>query len=120
MGAREDADRVVRNINEGLFVRRRAALYALSLNYAALAIQYFRSQQDRGRFWSNQTFQAKDRMFTDAFEEGDTVVGWFMAHGVSYGPYLELANDGVHAAIRPTIKRFAGRFFQDVQRLYRD
>lgn len=120
MAARDDADRITRNVYEGLFIRRRAALYALSLNYAAMALQYFMREQERNRFWDNQTFQAKDRVFANAFEQGDTVVGWFIAHGVDYGVYLELANDGVHAALRPVIQRFAGRFFRDVRRIYGD
>lgn len=99
-----------------IYERRRAAIYALSLRYAGLAINYFRQQQAGGAFWNNQTNQAKDRMFTDAYILGN-IIGWFMAHGVEYGPYLELANDGKNQAIRPVINRFAPRFFRDVQEI---
>lgn len=45
-------------------------------------------------------------------------MGWFAAHGVDYGLYLELANDKRNAALLPTIKRFAGRYLGDVKRIY--
>jgi len=102
-----------------IFERRKAAIYALSLRYAALAINYFRAEQSGGRFWNNETKTAKDTMFTNAFIEDD-VIGWFMAHDVEYGPYLELANNRQNEAIAPVIKRFAGRFFRDVKELLSD
>ena len=111
--------RIVSNRIATIYLRRRAQIFAISLRYAALAIAYFRSQQAGNRYWVNQTNQAKDRMFTDAFQDDD-VIGWFMAHGVQYGVYLELANDRQNEAIRPVIQRYAGRFFRDVRSLYSD
>jgi len=102
-----------------IYERRKAALYALSLQYAGLAINYFRQQQSNNAYWNNQTNLAKDLMFTDAFIEND-IIGWFMAHGVEYGPYLELANDGQNQAIRPIIQRFAGRFIRNAKELFVD
>ena len=94
-------------------------MYALSLEFAGLAINYFRAQQANGAYWTNQTNQAKDLMFTGGFIESE-VIGWFMSHGVEYGPYLELANNGQNQAIRPIIQRFAGRFFKRAKELYGD
>lgn len=123
MSAPTGVNEVKKNILS-IYERRRSALFALSLFYAGLAINYFRESQPsgfgvRGKFWTNQTNQARDRMFTDAFIE-DNVVGWFMAHGVQYGTYLELANNRQNEAIRPIIQRFAGRFFRDVKKIYGD
>ena len=103
----------------GIYDRRRAALFALSLRYAGLALQFFRAQQSTGRYWENQTNTALNAMFSDAFQSGD-VVGWFLAHGVQYGVYLELANDRRHEAIRPIVAMFAPRFIQDVKELFGD
>lgn len=114
----DDIRRVLHRTND-IYERRRAAVYALSLQYAALALNYFRQQQAQSRYWQNQTGLARDLMFSDAFMEGQ-IIGWFMAHGVEYGPYLELANDGKNQAIRPVIQRYAGRFFRDVRSLYGD
>lgn len=106
----------------GAYARAEAQLYALCLYYAGLAINYFRSVQPaktgaKGKFWHNQTGQAALRMFTDAFKE-NLIYGWFMAHGVQYGAYLELANDRKHEAIRPIIQRFAGRFLADARKIF--
>ena len=115
-----DVDRVKGNIR-GIFERRRAWLYAQSLAYAGLAIRNFRARQPagrgaRGRYWVNRTGQAAARMFTEGFMDRRSI-GWFMAHGVDYGVYLELANDRRNEAIRPTVEKF-GRQFMDRVRAY--
>lgn len=128
MGAREDANRVKKNILT-TFQRRQAAIFAISAQYAVLAIQKFKDEQDtglqtEGKFWFNRTNQAVDRMFTVPFIDG-LDVGWRMGHGVEYGVYLELANDRRNEAIRPTVRFFTDRrrknnFFRAVARLYTD
>lgn len=114
--AADDVARVIFNVR-GIYERRRAQVYALCLYYSALAINYFKAEQSGGAFWKNQTNQAKDRMFSGAYQE-QNIIAWFMAHGVQYGVYLELANDGRHQAIRPVIQRFVGRFYQDLKKIY--
>lgn len=114
-------NKVKQNIN-AIYERRRAAVYALCLEYAARAIEWFHDIQPPipdswGAFWNNQTGQASLRMKTDAFIEGD-IIGWFMAHTVEYGPYLELSNNRQNEAIRPVIRHFAGYFFEDIRKLY--
>jgi hypothetical protein len=101
------------------YERREAGVYAKSLQYAGYAINYFRSQQKNGAYWTNRTGTARDVMFSKAFIEGN-IVGWFLSHDVEYGPYLEEANDGIHQAIRPIIQRYAGRFIRDCQELFHD
>lgn len=116
MSVGDDVRKVKNNI-AGIYERRAAGVYALSLEYAAIALRYFRQVQSGGGFWTNRTSEALNRMFSNAFRSGNEV-GWFMAHGVDYGVYLELANDRRNEAIRPTIQRFSGRFFQAVKGLY--
>ena len=99
-----------------IYDRKRAALYALALKYAGEAINFFRKEQAQGTYWTNRTSQAKDRMFTNAFIE-DNVIGWFMAHGVEYGPYLEKANNGIHEAIRPIMIEFGLKFIKDAREI---
>lgn len=113
-----DTSKAVKNI-KSIYERRIAALYALSLNYAAISLNYFRQAQSNNKFWNNQTYDAMNRVFTDAQIQGSTI-SWGMAHGVAYGIALELANNGRHAAITPVIRRFAPRFFRDVQEIYSD
>lgn len=118
MAIEDDANRVKGNI-KSIYERRRQAVYALSLNYAARALNAFRAAQGTNRFWMNQTGQARDRMFSNA-ELTDNVVSWFMAHGVSYGVYLELANDRQHEALRPIIAALFPRFKRDLEQIYGD
>jgi len=109
----------VKKRTESLFERKRAALYALSLRYAAEALNDFRKKQAQNAYWTNRTGTARDLVFSDAYLE-ETEVGWFIAHGVEYGVYLELANNGRYEALRPTIKEFAKPFFNDAKKLYKD
>lgn len=110
---------LVKNNIKNIYEKRKVAIYALCLDYAGFAINYFRRQQDNNKYWNNQIGNAKDLMFTNAFIEKN-VIGWFMSHSVEYGPYLELANDGKNQAIRPIIQKFAGPFLKDVKELYSD
>lgn len=110
--------RTVRNISS-IYERRRVALYALSLETAARALNEFRALQAQNFFWTNQTGEAMRRVFTRAFRRDDAI-GWIMAHGVEYGVYLELANDGRHQAIRVIVRKYADQFFREARRIYGD
>lgn len=106
---------------ENIYERRKAAVYSLALRYATLAINDFRKKQAGNNYWENRSTQAMKRMFTKGFISGGTnsdVVGFLMAHGVEYGPYLELANNGLNEAIRPTMNKWAKLFIAAVRRLY--
>lgn len=114
---------LLKNIRS-IYNRKEAALYALALNFAAIALNYFRQVQSstpgtKGAFWTNRTGQAAARVFSNAELTRD-FISWYMAHGVQYGVYLELANDRKHEAIRPIIQRYVGRFLQDAQKVYKD
>lgn len=109
---------VIKNISN-IFERRRAAVYALALRWAANTINYFRSHQAGNTFWENRTTTAMRLMFTKAFIDGDQV-GFLMAHMVEYGVYLELANNGKNEAIRPTMSRYSRLFLDAVKKLYEE
>jgi hypothetical protein len=102
MGLDNDIEKVNQNIADA-FERKIAAGFALFEDEAIRTIQEFNDLQAGGEFWENRTFQAKDRMFTEAFKS-DEAIGFIMAHGVQYGVYLELANNRKHQAIRPMIE----------------
>jgi hypothetical protein len=82
-----------------------------------MALQWFRAQQSGNAFWQNETYDAMNRMFSGVFKK-ENMIGWFMAHEMDYGVYLELANDGVHAAIRPTINNFFWKFYKKARLIY--
>jgi len=114
----DNIDGVKKNI-ASIFDKRKIAILALAFQYAGYADKYFNDNQARNEYWNNQSYDAKNRMFTDAKIEGN-IIFWRMGHGVEYGPYLELANNGRNQAIRPIIQKYAGRFFRDVKELYAD
>jgi hypothetical protein len=116
MSVIEDTRKVLLRTRK-IYERRRLAVYALSLNYAAQALRLFQERQSGDLYWNNQTKQAYQRMFANA-EMTEKVVSWFMAHGVDYGIYLELANNRAHEAIRPIINELYPRFREDLERLY--
>ncbi len=102
---------------EGIYERRRQAALAISRQYALKAIAYFQKQQENNRYWINETDQAMNRMFTKAFLDLNST-GWFMAHGVDYGVYLELANNRKNQAIKPVIDTFKEAYLHDIQSLF--
>jgi hypothetical protein len=97
--------------------RRRSAAIALCLHYAGMALQRFRQKQASNKFWDNQTKVALDTVFSDAIVT-DGAVGFFLAHLVEYGVYLELANDRKNQALVPTVMAFYSRFHCDLEALY--
>lgn len=104
---------------KNIYARREAVLFALSKQYAERALQIFNdAQKNQEEYWNNQTFQAVDSVFSDAFREDD-FIGFFIAHGKDYGVYLELANDRQNEALRPIIDVLWIDFKKDVERLFK-
>jgi hypothetical protein len=109
----------VSGLNRGIgdaFKRRKVAIYALCLQFAARALNTFRQNQRDEKYWHNQTGVAMARVFSRAFQESDAV-GWFMAHAVQYGPYLEIANDRKHEALRPILEELLPEFMRSLREL---
>lgn len=107
---------VAANISK-IYQRRRAALFALAGNNALDALLRFKRAQAQNTFWKNESNDAMNLMYTKPFIRGD-IIGFRMGHGVFYGIYLEKANDGRHAAIRPIISIQAKRFHKEAEALY--
>ena len=101
------------------YTKRQLAVIALCKYYSKLIIQDFKKEQEGEKYWKNRSNFAKDLMFTTVFKDlANEAVGVRMAHGVSYGVYLELANNEEHAAIRPTINKFLADFKKDLGKIY--
>lgn len=115
-----------------IFERRRSAAIALCIEYAGRILAEFRKRQPpdaastwiaqyngvgTGDYWNNQTTAAARSVFSDAIVEDDEI-GFFIAHMVEYGVYLELANDRRHEALRPLIEEFYEPFRKDLSELY--
>lgn len=106
--SRKVADFVAKRWNS----RTIPALYALSQQTALEAINSAKHNAP----WEDQTTQARAQLFMTAYRS-DEAIGFFVAHGVQYGVYLELANDGKYEILRPTINVFGQQFFVGVRRL---
>lgn len=109
---------------KSIFDRRKVQVLAISRFYAARMLQDFRTRQgmapnSQGEFWFNNTSQAARRMTATADIEGD-IIRLVMAHGVAYGPNLELGNDGRHAAIKPIIDKWKDSYLAAVRSVYAD
>lgn len=102
---------------EAIFQRKIAALYAESKRLSAEAVDEMQQKQEGNQFWNNQTRQALLRLFGDAFLDKDAV-GFFLAHGVEYGVYLELANNRQNAILVPTIGKYALKLKLFAQELF--
>lgn len=97
--------------------RRKIASIALCRYYAARALENFRVIQNVDGFWTNRTESALAEVFSGAINE-DGEIGFFLAHAVDYGVYLELANDRKHEALRPIIMDLYPEFEKDLKEIW--
>jgi hypothetical protein len=119
MSAATDARSVSQKIRGHYGEQFRVALLGLAQAHLAAALDHFHkvqpSQQGRtGRFWTNQTSDAANRVFGEAFAT-EKAVGFFLAHGVEYGIYLELANNRQNEALRPLIEIYGNQYIMAVE-----
>ena len=114
--ADNDFNDLKKNIKD-IYNRKRRAALAICLQYASIAAKYIKDAQASNRFWTNQTGSAKDLIFGGVIKS-ENEIGWFIAHGVSYGVYLEIANNRKNAVLLPTMARYYSRFIRDIQELY--
>lgn len=107
-----------------IFSDRTTEVFLLANTYSKACLDEFQSEQKTGagvigKYWHNRTGLAADRMFAEPIEEG-TSIGWFMAHTMDYGVYLELCNNRDHEAIRPLVEKWGALFIAKVRELYGD
>jgi hypothetical protein len=69
-----------------------------------------------GRFWTNQTGDTESRVFGEVILT-DGAIGFFLAHGVEWGIYLELANNRQNESLRPLIEIYGNMYIIAVRKL---
>jgi hypothetical protein len=111
-----DVEAVKANI-ASFFEKKKTATIALCSYYAALALQTFRERQIGDEFWNNQTNTAYNTVFAESFSDGESV-GWFIAHAIEYGVYLEIANDRRHESLRPIVEELFPQFELDLKEIW--
>lgn len=103
---------VIRNLRNWE-VRRRAAIVALAQDWAGT----LEGQAKINAPWRDVTGHARGGL------RGEIVVGRnqviiALAHSMSYGVYLELANDGRHAILKPTLDAAIPDIYRTYKRLW--
>lgn len=113
---RRQVETVMHNI-DAANVRKVIASIALCRYYSAKALETFRRFQAFNEFWTNRTLAAYNSVFANSFAE-DAEIGFFLAHGVSYGVYLELANNRKYEAIWPIIRDIDSEFEIQLRKIW--
>jgi len=71
--------------------------------------------------WERLTGQArrmiKGSRIDEETEGGEGVLGFRLAHRVSYGAYLEYAHSGKHAVLRPALEHFREGFLESAKKI---
>ncbi len=78
--------------------RQRGAVVALAKTWAG----QLEGRAKRNAPWQDRTSNARNGLFGSTEIRGDTVY-IRVAHSMEYGVFLELANDGRFAILRPTV-----------------
>lgn len=120
MGAVTDSRTVTTKLR-GILADREKNIKARAHAYLGQMLQAFHERQPSGqgiagKYWTNQTSEAANAVFGEVFAT-KTEIGFFIAHGVKYGIYLELANDRKNQALGPLIEEFGMKFIASVQKL---
>jgi hypothetical protein len=92
--------------------RLHRALFILAVSYAPRIEAWMKENA----VWTDRTSNARQTLWSEAFDFADVVVLAF-GHGVSYGQFLEWANQGRYAIITPALDYFAPKVWQDAKGL---
>jgi hypothetical protein len=94
-------------------VKRRAKAFAATYckRYAAQAEQWAKEHAE----WNDHTGDARELM-TGFVINDDTAIGFGVAHRKEYGFWLETANDGKYAILKPTVAHFLPQFMEAARR----
>jgi hypothetical protein len=71
-------------------------------SYAVKAEQYAKEEAK----WKDRTGDARKLLKGEAYYRPGVDMGIILAHGVEYGQWLETANDGKYAILKPTLDHF--------------
>lgn len=101
-----------------IFDERRVKLAAYANTTAGEALKDMQEYQNgEGKAWNNDTYQAFLGLFSGPIIEEDAI-GFFVAHMMDYGVFLELANDRQNEILRPTAEKWAKDLLDYAKELY--
>ena len=67
--------------------------------------------------WQNRTGNARNMLHAGFLWESLDILKLYFAHGMEYGVFLELANDGKYAILEESIKKFQDTWFKNIERV---
>ena len=105
-------DDVVRNLKDWS-MRMLAATIALARGWAGK----LESSAKENASWIDRTGNAREGLFGSTAVVGDEVM-IRLGHSMDYGVFLELANDGKYAILKPTIDAAAAEIFASYRKLW--
>lgn len=96
--------------------------YAAVLEASMLALMEVRGTEAQNWMrqnapWTDRTGNARQGLHVDVDHPSKGIIRMVLAHGVGYGIWLELANQGNYAIVNPAIDEFGQRIRADLQRL---
>lgn len=92
-------------------------LGAVILMYASTKASELEAKMKINRPWTDRTGMAKALLKAKVSQPSPTIVRITLAHGVSYGIWLELAHGKNYAIIAPTIRNEGPRVISDFDNL---
>lgn len=92
-------------------------LGAVVLMYAATKASELQAKMKLNRPWTDRTNMAKVLLNAKVSQLNEDVIRIILAHGVSYGIWLELAHDKNYAIIAPTVREEGPRIVEDLNGL---
>ena len=102
----------------GIIEGREKSIRASAGAHLGATLKAFHERQPSGQgvegeFWNNKTSEAANAVFGETYRT-KTEIGFFLAHGMDYGIYLELANNRQNEVLRPLIEEFGAKFLKSV------
>jgi hypothetical protein len=67
--------------------------------------------------WTDRTGNARQGLYTEVQDVANVMVSIILSHGVDYGLFLEVSNQGRYAIINPAIDHFGPKVWADVKRI---
>jgi len=90
------------------------AIHRLALSFAPRVEAWMKQYAP----WADRTGNARQTLYSEV-ERTLTDIAIIMDHGVDYGVWLELANQGNYQIIGPALDYWAGQFWGAVKDLFR-
>lgn len=86
--------------------------------YADTSAKKMESEAKTSAIWEDRTGAARQRI-NGSWKWQGNIIRIELSHGVDYGIWLELCNEGKYAIITPTINKMSPKIIQGLDRILR-